>query len=327
MTTKIGLDIGYGHTKAANGSGCVTFPSLAGPAVAVKYHNDLAEDGAGLEIHVDNARWFVGEQAALQSPFTLSPRTRERDPELLRLLAFAALHRLGALAGSVDLVTGLPIAWYPDREALADALAGAHDVVVNGRPARVEIAQVLVVPQPFGSLFRVLLNPAGVMIDEDRLRWERVAIIDIGMHTTDYAFIDKLRYVEPRSGSIPVAMARVYELVQRAVMERHGLDLDLQDAEAAVRTGHVTVYGRRHAIQDAADEALAMVAQEVTGEAATLWGRAKDAAAVLVTGGGGGALLQRIQLKYPHARLICEPQTANAQGFYRYALRKFDRSA
>jgi hypothetical protein len=71
---------------------------------------------------------------------------------------------------------------------------------------------VLVVPQPFGSLFRALLSPTGVLADPDGLAGGRVAVLDIGMHTTDYALADALRYVERRSGSIPVAMARVYEL-------------------------------------------------------------------------------------------------------------------
>jgi hypothetical protein len=194
------LDIGYGHTKAANGSHCLTFPSLVGPAVAVKYRNGLIEEGVGLEIRVRQRAWFVGEQARLQSPFTLSPRTRERDPELLLLLTYATLYSLGILEGRVRLVTGLPVAWYSDRTVLTEALRGAHAVEINDSLTRVEIEEILVVPQPFGSLFRVLLSPTGAMTDEEQLRWERIAVIDVGMHTTDYAFIDNLRYVEPRSG-------------------------------------------------------------------------------------------------------------------------------
>ena len=65
------------------------------------------------------------------------------------------------------------------------------------------------------------------------------------------------------------------------------------------------------------------MAQEILGEAVTLWGDGRDLLAVLVTGGGGPALLERIRTVYPHARLAPNPQTANAEGFYRYALRKF----
>lgn len=328
MSTCIGLDIGYGYTKAVTGNGHqTTFPSVLGPAVDVKYDSDLSSNGHDLEIRYDHQTWFVGQHANLQSPFTLSPRARERDPAILRLLTFGALHRLDVTAGPLGLMTGLPVAWYPDREALIQTLTGVHNVVINGETTEFEITQVAVVPQPFGSLFRVLLNPAGVLIDTEDLSEARVGIIDIGTHTTDYALVDGLRYVEPKSGSIPVAMARVYELVQRAVVQRHDLDLSPTDTEAAIRRGYVQVYDQQQDVEDIVAEASGIVAQEILGEAATLWGSGRDLATVLVTGGGGIALLEKVKLKYPHARLLCEPQTANAEGFYRYALRKFPRSA
>jgi hypothetical protein len=85
----------------------------------------------------------------------------------------------------------------------------------------------------------------------------------------------------------------------------------------------VTIYGRREPVADLVAGALAGVAQEILGEAVTLWGDGRDLLALLVTGGGGPALLERVRTIYPHARLVANPQTANAEGFYRYALRKF----
>lgn len=323
MNAVIGLDIGYGYTKAVSGNGISTLPSVIGPAVTIKYHDDLAGNGRGLTLETDGKAWFVGQQARLQSPFTISPRARERDPEVVRLLALAALCQVNANGDTVRMVTGLPVEWYADRDKLIRSLTGFHAFATNGQRQTVNIASVLVVPQPFGSLFRALLSPAGVLTDPDGLSGGRVAVLDIGMHTTDYALADALRYVEPRSGSIPVAMARVYELVRRGVTERHGLTLSLQDAEDATRTGYVTVYGRREPVTDLVAGALEGVAQEVLGEAVTLWGDGRDLLAVLVTGGGGPALLERVRAIYPHARLAPNPQTANAEGFYRYALRKF----
>ncbi len=323
MNSVIGLDIGYGYTKAVSNTGIATLPSVIGPAVTIKYHDDLAGNGRGLTLEADGTAWFVGQQARLQSPFTISPRARERDPEVVRLLALAALCQVNANGNTVRMVTGLPVEWYADREKLARTLTGFHNFTSNGQPQVINIAGVLVVPQPFGSLFRALLSPMGVLTDSDGLAAGRVAVLDIGMHTTDYALADALRYVEPRSGSIPVAMARVYELVRRGVTERHSLMLSLQDAEDAARTGFVTVYGRREPVADLVASALEGVAQEVLGEAVTLWGDGRDLLAVLVTGGGGPALLERIRAVYPHARLAPNPQTANAEGFYRYALRKF----
>ena len=59
------------------------------------------------------------------------------------------------------------------------------------------------------------------------------------------------------------------------------------------------------------------------GKAVTLWGDGDDLSAVLVTGGGGSFFFDRVQSIYPYARELNDPQIANAQGFYRYGLRKF----
>ena len=323
MNSVIGLDIGYGYTKAVSNTGIATLPSVIGPAVTIKYHDDLAGNGRGLTLEANGKAWFVGQQARLQSPFTISPRARERDPEVVRLLALAAICQMHANGDTVRMVSGLPVEWYADRDKLVRTLTGFHNFTANGQHQVINIAGVLVVPQPFGSLFRALLSPAGVLTDPDGLSGGRVAVLDIGMHTTDYALADALHYVEPRSGSIPVAMARVYELVRRGVTERHSLTLSLQDAEDAARAGYVTAYGRREPVADLVAGALEGVTQEILGEAVTLWGDGRDLLAVLVTGGGGPALLERIRAVYPHARLAPNPQTANAEGFYRYALRKF----
>jgi hypothetical protein len=122
-------------------------------------------------------------------------------------------------------------------------------------------------------------------------------------------------------------MARVYEMVQRAVEERWELELALSDAERAARDRYVTVYGERRSLDDVVDAALDAVGQQVLAEATTLWGDGRDLAAVLVTGGGGRALMAQIQACYPHARPVPDPQLANAEGFYRYALRKFRTAA
>ncbi len=323
MDTIVGIDVGYGYTKAVSNQRQATMRSVIGPALQIKYHNDLISNGQGLEVQLGDKVWFLGELARLQSPFTISPRARERDAEVVRPLLLGALYQLGLSGGGVRLVTGLPVSWYPDRAALVQSLLGPHNPVINGNACRFEIVDVLVVPQPFGSFFRVLLSTQGVLEDREELSRERVALLDIGTHTTDYALADGLRYVEPKSGSIPVAMARVYELVRRDINDGHRLEMSLQDVEDAVQRGSIRLYGQRHPIDDLVQRALDAVGQEILGEALTLWGDGREFAAILVTGGGGVAFLDRIQAVYPHARLVPDAQLANAEGFYRYALRKF----
>ena len=59
----IGLDIGYGWTKAVGNTGnTISFASVMGPAVQISYRSDLARDkGNHHTYRVDDADWFVGE--------------------------------------------------------------------------------------------------------------------------------------------------------------------------------------------------------------------------------------------------------------------------
>jgi plasmid segregation protein ParM len=301
----------------------VTLPSLLGPAVQIKYHNDLIGNGHGMEIALGEQRWFVGDLARLQSPYTISPRARGRDEVIVQALMLAALEQLGTKE-TVHVVTGLPVAWYHDREALVESLRGPQQFAVNGTARSLNVVEVLVVPQPFGSFFQLLLTGDGRLPAESiPLTRQRVAVIDVGTHTTDFALADGLRYVEPKSGSIEVAMARVYELLQRAVEETHGRALSIQDAEEVLQRGTVAVRDREHDVSDLVIQAVGAVALEIVGEAQTLWGDGLDLQTVLLTGGGAAVFLDAIREIYPHATAMPEAQMANAAGFYRYGLRKY----
>jgi len=319
----IGLDIGYGWTKVTAGRELVSFPSIIGPAVTIRYHNDLIRNGRGHALALDGSEWFTGDLAALQSPFTISPRARERADTVLRVLALDALERLGA-RNEVRMVTGLPVSWYEDRGQLSDCLIGEHVYQIDGEPHRLIVSDVAVVPQPFGSFFRVVLNTEGMLINNE-LAQGRVGIVDIGTHTTDLVLVDELRYIEPGSGSVDVAMARALELIGRAIEDVHALALEIHQVDTALRKGYVTVCGERKDIGDLARPHLAAVAQKVLDKTTTLWGDGRDLSAVIVTGGGAYAMGEHVKARYPHAVILPNPERGNVEGFYRYGLRKWGR--
>jgi plasmid segregation protein ParM len=315
----VGLDVGYGYTKALSGTAEVMFPSIVGPAIDIKYQNELASADRGLEVDIAGRRQFVGELARLQSSLPVSPLARERDLDIVRTLALTAIQQIGADGGEVTLITGLPVSWYQDAEDLKSVLQGRHVYWVNGERAWVEVTEVRVIPQPFGTLFRTLLNRRGILTDPKRLTDRRVAIIDVGTYTTDYALSDALRYVEPRSGSTQSAMAEVYKLLQRTIGEQYDLELDLRDVESALRAGAVTLYGDQVSIEPFIKSAVDEVAGAIIAQAESLWpNRARTFAAVLLTGGGASFVHDRVSDVFPHAQLVDNAQLANAEGFWRY---------
>jgi plasmid segregation protein ParM len=246
--------------------------------------------------------------------------------EIVKTLALASLARLD-VAGDVVLVTGLPVAWYDDHDMVEAELTRTFDFVVNGKARTINVTQTYVVPQPFGTLFRALLNDKGEVIDPQGLARREVAIIDVGTYTTDYSLSDRLRYVEPRSGSTQNAMAEVYRLLQRAIASRYDLDLPLHKVERAFREGSVTLMGKTIQIQPLISEAIRSVGDAVVAHAESLWpDRARSYARVMVTGGGGAAFYELLRSVYPHAHLAQNAQLANAQGFQRYGQFKMRRS-
>lgn len=319
----IGLDVGFGFTKAVTNGREIVFPSIVGPSINVRYQNEMVTSGGGQVYHVGGQGWFIGDYAKLQSPETFSPRARERTGTLaVKVLLCAALHQIGA-GGAVNLVTGLPVEWYSDRSELLSQMRGLHVFTVDGQEYRIDVQNVAVVPQPFGSYFTLILDSQGRMVNE-ALAEARVAVLDVGMLTTDFALADGLRYVEKASGSIPVAMARVYEQIARDVQARYRLALDAHDVDFAIRAGHVVkVHGDPKDIADLARPALRAVAETILAQAVTLWGDGRNLDRVAVTGGGAFALLDFVTARYPHAVMVDAPGFGNARGFYYYGLRKW----
>ena len=339
----VGVDIGYGYTKAVGEERQVTFPSVIGKAERIRYENDIRASlhgswptghGSGIALNTEEGDRFVGELALLQSrvQWTLLDRSRVEDPSA-RLLFLAALSELVAHAADAQgtqefrVVTGLPVQWYSDREKVVEQLRGKHFVRrVNGHEfvQRFQVADVLVVPQPFGSLFHELLSADGQIVDEDLGR-SRVGVIDVGTYTTDYVLVDRLRYVERGSGSIATGMSKAYDLIARSLLDSFGLDLTMHEVDRAVREGRVTVFGEERKIDWLVKPVFDALSQEILAQAVSLWGDGRELKAILATGGGAGMLGEWIQRRYPHARVLDDAALANVRGFEKYGRRKWRR--
>ena len=129
----VGLDIGYGFTKATDGEQIVIFPSVAGDVCEADFDNDLVRAGQGHVIERDGRQWFYGNHAQKHSrnPLALFARERTEQHDLMRLLLCAAMSDLG-IEGRLSLCTGLPVDWFGDREALEKLLLGEHVYTVDG---------------------------------------------------------------------------------------------------------------------------------------------------------------------------------------------------
>ncbi len=181
----LGIDIGFGFTKATNGKDSLIFKSVLGEATDLQFREQILSGESNeehLQIEVDGKSYFLGELAERQSNvrfFTLDQS--QFITKFVKVLALTAAARLVGGFIPINLVTGLPIGYYQEyKKDLANILLGEHKVVltdVQGKSQEkvITINKVRVVPQPFGSMFNLMLNDIGELGDK-RLVKEKIGV-------------------------------------------------------------------------------------------------------------------------------------------------------
>lgn len=323
------IDIGYGYTKALSlgGQPFIT-ASQVGAEETIRYHSDIVSDNHAITVQVGKRWYFVGEYAELQSASASQTLdvTRTGSTEQ-KALFYAAASEL-QLDPKIAVITGLPVADFDarNRGALRHMLTGRHTVRrKRGAIRQFEVLGVYVIPQAMGSLFALILDKQGQLVDGD-LAEGRVGIIDVGTLTTNFILVDRLRYVETGSDSITTGMAEALTKVAKDLKREHGLDwsLKLRRVDQAVRERTVEVYGDPVNISAVVDRHLEAIADTVVSKARSLWGSGVDLKAVVLTGGGSVEFAPYIRRAYPHLRRAGgDPQFANVTGFLRSGIRRF----
>lgn len=320
----IAIDIGYGYTKGIGPDGLrFSFPSVIGTSEEIHFATDLIHGEAEQAIRYSGQDFFYGGQALLQSRMqsAIFDRSRIHDQtyKMLFVAALVEMHKLTSDSERVKVVTGLPVEFFGDRAEVIKSFEGVYRVN-TGRALKLTVESVFVAPQPFGSLFRELLDGQGKIANDD-VEKGRVGIIDVGTYTTDFVVSDELRYVQRLSGSIRIGWNEVVSRVQQSLGDLHRLELMPHEVDRALRAGEVRVRGEPVALDKLVKPAVADIQTAIIARARDLWGEAANLDMVLVSGGGGPHLYDAIHDVYPHARLLDDAFWANAEGFYRFGQR------
>ena len=320
----ISVDIGYGYTKGIGPDGLrFSFPSVVGTAEDIRFATDLIRGGEETPVTYGDKRFFYGEQALLQSRIqsTIFDRSRVHDHtyQMLFIAALVEMAKREPDSTRVKVVTGLPVGFFGDRAEVVKSFEGVYRVTTD-RAVKFAVESVFVVPQPFGSLFRELLNEQGKIVQGD-VEKGRLGIIDVGTYTTDFVVSDELRYVQRLSGSIPIGWSEVTNQVQQALGDLYMLELMPHEVDRAVQAGEVRVRGEPVLLEPLIEPAMADIQTAIIARARDLWGEGTQLDMILVSGGGGPYLYDIIEEVYPHARLLDDAFWANAEGFYRFGQR------
>jgi plasmid segregation protein ParM len=330
MTEILAIDIGFGWTKVVTIRNRLLLPSLVGPAESIRFQSDITDNKNGIAVTVAGQQLFVGEQAELQSASARQTldvsRTGSNEQRALFYAACSELVRTNDT--EITVVTGLPVGDFNDtnKQRLREMLLGEHSVNRSGKRARqFEVNGAYIIPQGVGSLFYLVLDRQGKLVDGD-LADGRVGIIDVGTLTTNYILSDRLRYVEVDSDSITTGTAEALRKVAKELRDEYGLDwtLHLSKVDRAVRQGQVEIQGRPVEIGDLVKRHFDAIAETITAHARTLWGTGLELKAIVVTGGGSYKLVPYIAKAFPHTRTAgSDPQFSNVIGYLRAGLRRF----
>lgn len=325
----VGLDVGYGITKLVNGQ-TITFPSVAGYARQLKFQEaEISAKYPGDQVVDDEGTWFVGDLALSQlSPASLI-RLRGRTTDETSLgdafrlrMAKAALGKLmsGLCDGSVvhcTVATGLPVDHMPDADLLKHSFIGQHRVQTDKADFIANVTDVMVMPQPYGTIYRHLITPEGRL--NEYYTSERTGVIDVGTYTTDITLDDDGEYIDERSGSVEAGVSVIQELVSEEYERRYRAKPKLKIVDEIIRRGHARIHGKPESFHETIQEAKQRLFAAINSLIVQRWDKAEDIDAIFVSGGGAMLVYDLIHASYKEAILTDNAPTANAEGYLRYA--------
>ncbi len=326
----LGVDIGYGFVKGYNGQNEVVFPSVAGIGRDISYQSQLTTYQSPLDtlsIGYNGKKYFIGDYAIRQSSIPSRSLDIKKPEDLNTLLLF--LTTLGLYSKEshqeFNIVTGLPtnyILSYQDQ--LQNLLSGNHHIKLkirgNDEERNMSVKEVNIVPQPFGTLFNLVLDSNGEVADHEMSK-KIVGIADIGFKTADFVVSDSLEFVDRLSSSSLNGMVSAYEIIAAMIRSRYKIDKKDYELDQIVKSKSIKIAGVNHDISDIISEAFYNLASKIKTELDSLWDyRGLDT--ILLTGGGGEALSEYIIPKFNNMVLVPDAQFANVKGFWKLARNK-----
>lgn len=337
----LGIDIGFGFTKATNGKQDLIFKSVLGESTDIQFREQMLANGVAdedyLQVEIDGKSYFVGELAERQSNvrfFTLDQA--QFIGKFAKALALTATARLVKGFVPVSLVTGLPIGSYQQhKDELAKLLLGEHKVTLVDASGKreeksINISKVRVIPQPFGSLFNHMLNDQGDLADK-RLVREKIGIIDVGFRTADYTISDKMRYSERGSRTTDSGIARGFNVIATKLRESSGVNVELYRLYEAIDRGSIKIRGKIYDLKGMTDQVFGQLATAVANEVDRLWVDDWDMDAIIITGGGGAVLAKHLQPLLNGEVLSIDPKIDmrlyNVQGYCKFGQHIWGRGA
>lgn len=315
----LGVDIGYNAVKVYDGKTKTIFQSVTGTADRQRFRL-LGNDNVRV-VEFAGEEFVFGEYAVEQSRTT----QRREDRDWIESQEYYKLF-LAALSfcqeDDLVVVTGLPVAFYGDKEKLLRLLVGEHQFTVDGEKRKVVVADKShVIPQPFGQLLNIALSEAGELSNVEFAN-KTVGVVDIGGKTTNILSANKLAEKTRQTASVNVGGWDVVKTI-RSKFESMFPELDMRDHEItnAIISQRINYFGKQHDITNVVDSTVHPIAQKIIGEMTTLWNSGASIDEIVISGGGANLFARYIKSAFQHANVSEEPIFGNVMGYWKLGKR------
>lgn len=299
----VGIDVGFGFTKAFNGTNSVIFKSIIGDPTDIQFRSSMGEDKSVSNLHVtlDNKSYFIGNYAELQSnvrEFTLDQNKLLED--FVKVLSITAAGVCCENETSLNVVSGLPVGFLKrDYKKFADLISGRHEITFhnqNGKDIikKIHINKVHMIPQPVGSIFNMIMDDQG-KIKEKALSMQKIGVVDIGFRTTDFSIFDNLQYVERSSTTMDTGISKCFSVISNKLRQESGVNIEIYRMFKFIESGLVKIRGREYNIANLKKRVYTHAATAIANDVNSLWEDDWDIDSIILSGGGSMELAEYLQ--------------------------------
>ncbi|ACN15200.1 conserved hypothetical protein [Desulforapulum autotrophicum HRM2] len=290
----VGIDVGFGFTKAFNGKNSVVFKSVLGDSTQIQFRSSLGDDQDNSNLHVtlDGKSYFIGSYAEQQS--NVKEFTLDQDKLLTDFVKVLALTAIGVCCennASLNVVSGLPVGFLTrDYKRFADLLTGRHEIIFHYEnkddiTRRIHINKIQMIPQPIGSIFNLLMDDRGKITDR-KLSGQKIGVVDIGFKTTDFSIFDHLQYIERSSTTMDTGISKCFSLIANKLRQESGVNIELYRMFSFIESGAIKIRGREYNIANLKKRVYAHAAAAIAADVNRLWEEDWDMDSIILSGGG-----------------------------------------
>lgn len=324
---KIGLDIGYGHTKVVSENGKrIIFPSIAKKGDVIDLDNLLGAKENYIA-RINNTTWYIGEMARKESAFAtraFEQVDRYNDEAFQAMLSTGLALASEGIEQDIMLVTGLPLSLYENtQKEFCAFLKGfsAHTEIEN-ISQEIKVKDAVVFPQAGGIFF----SPACAEIKGNLPDNSIFTVIDIGYRTTDCAAFGyskgSFQFLIEQSFTLDVGMSKVFQLLGKIIAKKIGIiDVSLEESEIAFNNRCCYKNNQPVPISSDINKLKSSIAINIAEGYRAVSGQKTKINNIILAGGGSIALKDELMKVFPEALTVADTQMANALGFLSIAHR------